>query len=148
MARMSWKQRAVHGAAAGAAATTAMSAVMLGTERAGLVRKPPPERIVEAGLDAGGIRRTETEENAAATVAHYGYGIANGAVFGVLAPYLPLPRSWRGPVFALALLALSYEGWVPLARIMRPLHSQRAPAFASLVGTHLVYGVVLGRMGQ
>jgi hypothetical protein len=67
---MSWTQRAARGAAAGAAATTAMSAVMLGTERAGL------------------------------------------------------------------------------ARIMRPLHSQRPPAFASLVGTHLVYGAVLGRMGQ
>jgi hypothetical protein len=74
--------------------------------------------------------------------------VANGAVFGFVAPYLPLPRSLRGPVFALALLVLSYEGWVPLARIMRPLHSQRAPAFASLVGTHLVYGAVLGRVGQ
>jgi hypothetical protein len=121
---------------------------MLGTDRAGLVSKPPPERIVEAGLDATGTRRTETDENALAAVAHYGYGVANGAVFGLLAPYLPLPRSWRGPVFALALLVLSYEGWVPLARIMRPLHAQRAPALAALVGTHLVYGAVLGRMGQ
>src|SRR5438045_2231248 len=93
---MNWRQRALRGAAAGAAATTAMSAVMLASERLGFVSRLPPERIVDAGFDTLGTDPAPPEEHATATVAHYGYGMGNGALFGVVAPSLPIPRARCG----------------------------------------------------
>jgi glycine/D-amino acid oxidase-like deaminating enzyme len=131
------------GAVGGALATAAMSVVMLASRRLGLVGTLAPEHVTEAALDAAGVERDEGEEDAATSLAHFAYGTASGAVFGLVGPHLPGPRAARGLLFAGGLLLVSYEGWVPAARILPPLRVQTPAGASTLVTSHLVYGVVL-----
>ena len=116
--------RLARGAVGGALATGAMSLVMLASRRLGLVRKLAPEHITEDALDAAGVERDEDDEKVATSLAHLAYGTANGAVFALVGPHLPGPRALRGLLFAGGLLLVSYEGWVPAARILPPLVGQ------------------------
>lgn len=137
-------ERALRGAAAGVVASAAMGLVLLASRRLGLVSKLAPEEITEAGLDVGEADLTEQSENAASTVAHFAYGAANGALFAAVAPRLPGPPLARGLTFAAGLLLVSYEGWVPAARVLPPLHNQTSGGRWTLVTGHLVYGAILG----
>jgi hypothetical protein len=124
-----------------------MSAVMLAAQKAGAVGTLAPEGIVRAAvppLDGA----PDPAVNAASTAAHFGYGIGHGVVFDLLAPYLPGPRRLRGPLFAVALMAGSYGGWLPAARLFTPLHRQEPGRRATLLAGHLVYGAVLGSIAQ
>jgi len=137
-------RRITRGAVAGAAATAAMSAVMLACQRLGLVGKQPPEHITEQALDAADVDRDEPSENAATVAAHFAYGIGNGAAFALVARRLPGSAVTRGLIFASGLLLVSYEGWVPAARILPPLRSQAPGTAWTLVAGHVTYGAVLG----
>jgi hypothetical protein len=132
------------GVAGGLLATGAMSLVMLASRRLGLVGELAPEHITADTLDAAGVRRDEDEQDAAATLAHVAYGAANGAVFALVAPHLPGPPVARGLLFATALLLVSYEGWVPAAGILPPLHAQTPGGRWTLITSHIAYGVTLG----
>jgi hypothetical protein len=123
-----------------------MGLVMLGARRAGFVGELAPEEITEAGLDAAGAERSEQSENALATAAHFAYGAGNGALYSLVAPRLPGPPLMRGLTFAAGLLFVSYEGWVPAARILPPLHAQTGGGRWTLVAGHLVYGATLARL--
>jgi hypothetical protein len=138
--------RVARGAFAGTVATAAMGLVMLGARRAGCVGELAPEEITEAGLDAAGADRSERSENALATAAHFAYGAGNGALYSLVAPRLPGPPLTRGLTFAAGLLLVSYEGWVPAARILPPLHAQTRGGRWTLVAGHLVYGATLARL--
>jgi hypothetical protein len=127
----------------GVLATGAMSLVMLAARRLGIVGKLAPEHITEAALDAAGVERDEGEEDVATSLAHFAYGTANGAVFGLIGPHLPGPRLFRGLVFAGGLLLISYEGWVPAARILPRLRAQTAGGAWTLITGHIVYGLIL-----
>jgi Family of unknown function (DUF6789) len=135
--------RLARGAAGGTLATAAMSLVMLASRRLGLVGKLAPEHITEEALAKAGVDRDEAEEDAATTLAHFSYGVANGAVFALVGPHLPGPRAVRGLLFAGGLLLVSYEGWVPAARILPPLRDQTPRGAWTLVTSHFVYGLVL-----
>ncbi len=135
----------VAGMLTGAAATVLMSSVMLAAGRLGLMRKHPPERIVERGAIAGGLRMTEDQQNALASVLHLLFGAAVGAAFGLMArlsrPAMPelLAVPW-----ALGVWAVSYFGWVPALRILPP-PTEDAPGRAwTMLVAHLVFGLVLG----
>ena len=81
--------RALLGAGSGLGATVAMSGVMLAAQWAGLVDEQPPERVVEAGLEAAGVPdpdRVEPATTALAVVAHVGYGMLLGALFALAQP--------------------------------------------------------------
>ena len=137
---------ALRGASAGLVATAAMGLVMLSSRRLGLVGKLGPEHITEAGLDAAGLAGNERAENAASTAAHLTYGAANGALFALVSHRLSGPPAARGLAFAGALLLVSYEGWVPAARILPPLHAHTVGGRWTLITGHAVYGAVLGRL--
>lgn len=142
---MSLAVRAGRGALGGAAATAAMTAVMLAGKRLGRLDRLAPRVIVERPLRAAGV--TDDDRIAATTaVAHLGYGVANGSLFGVLAPHVPGPPVARGVAYAGALLLLSYQGWVPAARLLPPLSRQAPERRWNVVVSHLVYGTVLGRL--
>jgi hypothetical protein len=83
---------------------------------------------------------------ASAAAGHVAFGSAAGALFAVAAPRMPGPGWLRGVSFATGLLLISYEGWVPAARILPSLHRQSTTRQASLVVAHLLYGTVLGRL--
>jgi hypothetical protein len=138
---------AVHGSAAGAGATLAMSAVMLAAERLGMMGRHPPERIVERGIHAAGRAPTRREVDAAATVAHIGFGAASGAVFALIARSVRprVPEQLAIP-FALAVWLVSYFGWIPALGIMPPPDEDRPGRAWTMLAAHAVYGATLGAL--
>jgi Family of unknown function (DUF6789) len=137
---------ALRGATAGLGAAAAMGLLMLAARRVGLVDKLAPEQITEAGLEAAGVAGNEPAEDAASTAAHLAYGAANGVLFAFVSHRVPGSPMGRGLAFAAVLLLVSYEGWVPAARILPPLHAHTAGGRWTLVAGHALYGTVLGRL--
>ncbi len=90
----------VDGAIGGGLATMAMSVVMLGARRVGLVEELPPERMATVALDAAGQRaRTGRVREALAVVLHVGFGVATGCFSGsciaaCACPSRPSHRVW------------------------------------------------------
>ena len=136
-------ERAARGAAIGLVATMAMSVVMIIIRALGLVDKLAPRLIVEstiAQVAPRGLRHAKP----LTVVAHLAFGAGNGAVFGVVGPVVRGSRVAKGIVFATVVLLASYEGWVPAAGIVPPLHRQRAGRATELLAGHAVYGTILG----
>ncbi len=137
----------IDGAMAGVAATTAMSGPMLLAGRMGWMEQQPPERITEEALSAAGAPvESDAAQDALATVAHYGFGAAAGAVFATLhrRVRLPVPAVAQGMAFGLLVWATSYKGWLPALGIMPPSQRDRPGRRRTMVLGHLVYGAVLG----
>ena len=133
------------GAAGGVVVTGAMSGVMLASYATGRVRKVAPEAITERALDVVG-GASKPVEQAATAASHFVYGTVNGVLFSLAASRLPGRPIAKGVLFGLALLVLSYQGWVPAVGILPPLDEQKRARFATLTLAHLVYGGVLGWM--
>jgi hypothetical protein len=136
--------RLLRGAIAGTLATGAMSTLMLGTKRLGLVGGMPPEKITAKLLDRGGIGHSGTEQDVLATVLHFGFGAAAGAAFGVVAPRPMIARVPMGMAYGAAIWAVSYMGWVPALGIMPRADRDRRDRQAVMLAAHIVYGSVLG----
>jgi hypothetical protein len=137
-------RRLVSGAASGLAATVAMSGVMLGAKRLGLLGKAPPKKIVQwlLGRVSPGLRRDEVA-TPVAVLAHLGYGAGAGALFGLLSRR---GGAVKGALFGLAVWAASYRGWIPAVGIMPPPGLDRPGRQPALVLAHLVYGATLGHL--
>jgi hypothetical protein len=121
-----------------------MGGFFLAARRLGLVSKLAPEHITEAAMDMVEVEATEPVDNAVATISHLAYGAANGAAFALVRPRLPVGSLVGGLGFAGALLLASYEGWVPAAKILPPLHEQTTGGRWTLIVGHAVYGAALG----
>ncbi|HEU5073726.1 MAG TPA: hypothetical protein VFU02_06125, partial [Polyangiaceae bacterium] len=76
----------VLGAGAGAAATLAMSALMLVAQRTGLLGRSPPRHIVEHALAGLHVRHEVSRSNRQllAALAHLGFGASQGAIYAAL----------------------------------------------------------------
>lgn len=137
--------RAIRGSLVGAVATVAMSVVMLASQRAGLMLKQPPERVVERGADAADLPADESAVDVAASVAHVAFGAAGGLAFGLLRPRLPsVPPEPIGLAWGLVIWAVSYFGWVPALRIVPPPTDDRPGRAWTMALAHVVYGLALG----
>jgi hypothetical protein len=139
------------GAVAGAIATIAMSAVMLGAKRAGITGELPPEKIARRAIEAVADEPpTDHDERAAAAVAHVGFGAAAGAPFALLMTLNPV--AWRsaafaacaGALYATGIWLVSYQGWVPALGIMPAASRDRRGRVATMLAAHWVYGATLG----
>jgi hypothetical protein len=106
----------------------------------------PPRQITERAAEKVGAEDDMTEdEKAAATMAnHFAYGTGSGAVYGALAPHIPLPPAARGIAFALGLWAASYLGLLPAAGLYRPATRDSAERNALMIAAHVVWGATLG----
>jgi hypothetical protein len=71
---------------------------------------------------------------------HWGYGIMNGAPFGILAGSARSPRLRYGALFGGAVWATSYAV-LPAAHLYRPIWEYDARTLAKDLGAHLVYGL-------
>jgi hypothetical protein len=134
----------LRGAAAGAVATAAMSAVMLAAGRLLPMGRQPPEAIVrQAGARTGAEPRGRLAE-ALAVVAHLGFGAGTGAAYALL------PRSrrplLRGLAVGEAVYAVSYAGWVPALGALPHATRDRTTRQAVMAAAHLLYGGVLGAL--
>lgn len=129
-------QRMLFGALAGLSATMAMTAAMrrLFPRLNRGDRYPlPPREITETLLppDQRGV--------ATATVlAHFGYGAAAGAVFGLLPP-----RNGSGVLYGAAVWSASYLGWIPAMHILKPATSHPSGRNLLMITAHLVWGTAL-----
>ena len=151
---------AARGAGAGVVATVAMSVVMLGAQKAGLLGKLPPKKITEGLLGVIGIRQKTPEraKNVLATLNHFAFGGACGALFGLgheiwrTRPRgAASARDRRAPiaaglVFGSAVWAVSYAGWVPALGIMPTPPNDRPGRPTSMVIAHWVFGAALAKM--
>lgn len=138
----------VQGALAGTLATIAMSAVMFGFKRLGLMGEMPPEKITSRVLDRLGIPRTRETQDLLATGNHLAFGAAAGGVFGLLRSRVPgrIPTFPLGLLFASGIWAVSYVGWAPALGLMPPPGKDRPGRPQSMIAAHLVYGACLAML--
>jgi hypothetical protein len=142
---------AAAGVVEGLLATVAMSAVMLAAERAGLMGKQPPEKIVEHGLHRGlNVEAGEATENRLAVLGHAAFGAGAGALYAILhSAVRRRPTIATGLAYGLGVWAVSYKGWVPALGIMPPPKRDRPGRPAAMIAAHVVYGATLGvRLGR
>jgi glycine/D-amino acid oxidase-like deaminating enzyme/nitrite reductase/ring-hydroxylating ferredoxin subunit len=137
----------IRGGAGGAVATAAMSGALVVQKKLGLLGEHPPRKIVR-GLRwrMGALGTSRRAENVATVLAHWGFGVASGALFGLLhARKRGLAASTLlGAGFGLAVWAASYYGWVPALGVMRPPQRDRPMRPTSMAAAHLLFGTVLG----
>jgi glycine/D-amino acid oxidase-like deaminating enzyme/nitrite reductase/ring-hydroxylating ferredoxin subunit len=137
----------MRGGAGGAVATAAMSGALVMQRKLGLLGEHPPRKIVR-GLRwrLGWLGTSRRRENAATVAAHWGFGVASGALFGLLHGRRRgfAASTLVGAGFGLAVWAASYYGWVPALGLMRPPHRDRPMRPTSMAAAHLLFGSVLG----
>jgi hypothetical protein len=134
----------LRGAAAGAVATGAMSAVMLGLRKQ--LGEQPPDAIVKSAADAVGASPTEEQADVLAVAAHLGFGMTVGAAYALL-PRVGSPVA-RGVATALAVYAASYQGWVPGLGILPPASRDKPGRPRVMIAAHVVYGAALGAVEE
>ena len=95
------------------------------------------KRLVE------GLFRTELPPTRARLVnnaMHWGYGIANGVQYGIVAESLPAPRIRYGLPFGAVVWAGDYV-ILPAAKLYEPIWKYDVRTLANDLSAHLVYGL-------
>ena len=95
------------------------------------------KRLVE-GLF--GIELPPTRARLVNNVMHWGYGIFNGALYGIVAASLPAPRIQYGLPFGATVWAGDYV-ILPAAKLYKPIWEYDAKTLADDLSAHLVYGL-------
>jgi uncharacterized membrane protein YagU involved in acid resistance len=86
----------------------------------------------------------------ATTLAHYGYGTAMGAIYGVVQRHVRMRSVPAGIAFGLGVWAVSYLGWLPTFGWRASAGRQSVRRNLMMIAAHIVWGAVLGasRSGQ
>jgi len=124
-----------------------MSALMLLSDRLGLLGRQPPQVISERAVRlVSGDPPSEPESRALGALAHLGFGLAAGGAYA----FLPdrMPPALRGSAWGLTVYIASYQVWVPALGALPPASEDRRERVAVMVVSHLVYGAVLGAVEQ
>jgi hypothetical protein len=130
-----------HAGFRGTIAAMAMSGMRVFTVDLGIVEQTPPQAIVKQKA-RGLIRRVpKKRRRAAIELAHWGYGAAGGAAFGLL-PDGIRRRAWAGPIYGLAVW-LGFELGVAPALGLSQSRKLRVQERIALAVDHLLYGLVL-----
>jgi hypothetical protein len=133
-----------HAGARGAIAAMAMTGMRALTVDLGIVEQTPPEAIVKQKA-SGLIRRVPRDRRPAAIeLAHWGYGAAGGAAFGMLPDRIRL-RAWSGPAYGL-LVWLGFEVGIAPVLGLKQARKLRLVERAALAADHLLYGLILSEM--
>ena len=127
--------------ARGVVAAMAMSGMRRLTTALGLLGEEPPEQVAREGVPGLVARVPPSLRGATIELAHWGYGAAGGAGFGVL-PAAVRRRPWAGPAFGLATW-LFFETTVAPALGLRRTRESRALERAAIAADHVLNGVVV-----
>ncbi|TCC50615.1 hypothetical protein E0H75_10425 [Kribbella capetownensis] len=102
---------------------------------------PAPAQVGKRVFE-GLFRRQLPDERAALVnnVMHWGYGIANGARYGVVAGSLRTPRIRYGAPFGAGVWASGYVV-LPAAKLYEPIWKYDRRTLAKDLSAHLVYGL-------
>jgi hypothetical protein len=131
----------LHAAARGTVGAMAMTGMRMFTVSLGIVEQAPPQAILKQkarGLMAIAPRK---KRRAVMELAHWSYGAAGGAAFGLL-PDDVRRRPYAGPIYGLVIWLGFEAGLAPVlgleqAKTLRPIDR------AGLAADHLLYGLVL-----
>lgn len=142
-------RQVVTGSLAGLAATAPMTVFMEAAFPALPEREQyplPPRQVTARVGERAGVwhEMSESGRKAATLAAHFGYGAAAGALYGLVAPALPLPPALRGAGYGLTVWAGSYLGLLPAAGLFPPAPQEPAGRNALMIAAHLVWGLALG----
>jgi len=127
--------------ARGVVAAMAMSGMRRLTTGLGLVDEEPPEQIAREGVPGLLARVPPNLREPAIELAHWTYGGAGGAAFGVL-PAALRRRVWAGPAYGLATWLVFETAVAPLLGLRRTRES-RPLERAAIAADHVLYGVVV-----
>jgi uncharacterized membrane protein YagU involved in acid resistance len=140
------------GAMAGFAATVPMTITMealralFPRERQ---RRMPPREIVDRTVEKtdASARVDATDRVVITTAAHFGFGAAAGAVYGLLV------RSGRsspltGITYGLAVWALAYGAALPALGLHRATDEETEDRNGVLIASHVVWGATLGALAR
>jgi hypothetical protein len=72
-------------------------------------------------------------------ITHWGYGMLNGASYGIAAESLRRPRIWYGLPFGVSVWAVSYVV-LPAAGLYKPIWEYDRKTLAKDLSAHLLYG--------
>ncbi|MGW0802287.1 hypothetical protein [Nonomuraea sp. NPDC002799] len=111
------------------------------TTALGLVRKVPPEAMLERTAPKALHNLPAERRGAVIEAVHWSYGAAFGVVFGVL-PRVVRERRWAGPVYGVLIWA-GFEALIAPA-LGLPRHRRTVMESMALLGDHVLYGVVVG----
>lgn len=137
------------GAWAGILATGPMTMVLMKSqeERPELRGRAHAPAALTADLTRGVLPRRRMSDGRKADLtllAHFAFGAAAGALFGLAAGRLPGRAKTQGAAFGLLVWAVSYMGWIR-ALNLRPAATRVSGARnAQMVGAHLAWGTSLG----
>jgi hypothetical protein len=138
-------EECVNGALAGLIATAPMTWAMRAAGRLlpwTVSDRLPPRQITESALrKVGGEAASPERLDALATLAHYAYGAAGGAVLGVVVNRSPLPKPLTGALFGLAVWGGSYLGLLPAAGVRKSALNDPKERSLQMIAAHLVWGV-------
>jgi len=147
----------VRGLLAGAAGTAAMDTLLFARYRrsggrrsaeqwessAGVTtweQAPAPaqvgRRVVEGLFD---VTLPPSRARLVNNVMHWGYGIVNGAAYGIVAESLPSPKIRYGLPFGATVWGSGYV-ILPAAKLYEPIWKYDAKTLADDLSAHLVYG--------
>ncbi|WP_438025268.1 hypothetical protein [Sorangium sp. So ce233] len=110
------------------------------------VREDPGEFMVARVEQLRGEPLPRTLRDALAKGMHWGYGVTNGALFGLATSRIHL-RTVRaallaGAAMGTAVWAIGYIGWLPAAKLTPPVWRQGARHVAVSVLGHMAFGIV------
>ncbi|RVU22321.1 hypothetical protein EOT10_23060 [Streptomyces antnestii] len=107
-------------------------------------KAPAPGQVAKRVIE--GFTQRELPDRSAwlvGTVAHWGYGSGLGAVYGIVAGSLPVPRPAYGVPFGITVFAGDYV-LLPVAGLYKPIWEYEAKVVALDLGAHLAYGAAVG----
>jgi hypothetical protein len=119
----------------------AMTGMRRMTTGLGLLRQPPPEMIATEGVPGLLARVPPRYRDEAIELAHWTYGAAGGAAFGLL-PAIARRAAWSGPLYGML-------AWLAFEAVLAPVlglptkerwHVSDRVAVAS---DHVLYGLVV-----
>jgi hypothetical protein len=122
----------------GAMAMTGLRRITTGL---GLVRKPPPEEVLEDGVPELLAHIPAEHRDEAIELAHWAFGGAAGLAFAGL-PRELRESAWTGAAYGLTIWALFETVAAPVLGI-RDLGERPARERAALAADHVLYGLVL-----
>lgn len=106
----------------------------------------PPFKVSMEASKIIGIKRAmgPAQRLGLTLAAHFGFGAAAGALYGLLADKLPRPPALWGALYGIFVWAASYFGWLPLTGLYRPPTQESPRRQAMMAAGHLVWGPIVG----
>jgi uncharacterized membrane protein YagU involved in acid resistance len=78
--------------------------------------------------------------------AHFGFGATCGATYALVGRLLPGGATFSGMLVGLVIWTVNYAGLLPALQLYPSPEEDRTSRTATMIGAHLVYGAVLGRV--